>query len=424
MPAVVSLVRLEDCPGTPASQDRAHFEPVYAAVRDAVERLGGIGKFVKPGDRVLVKPNAVWPVSADAGITTDPRVVEAVIRLIMEEANPREVILAERTGVGRKTMDALVATGIKDAAERARVSRIIPLEFEPRISVAIPGAKALISPIQLPKALFDVDSIVYIPKMKTHKQAVVSLTMKLSQGMLTFSDMIRCHRADIEQKFVDLLRVIRPNLSVIDAIWAMEGQGPGSPYPQDLMKDRNLIIAGADPVAVDAVAAATMGFDPLSELGMIRGAALEGLGEGDIEHIEVRGARVEDVKRYFRRGTCSLVGLHPKIDVYAGGACIGCAGFTRTGLDPLLAQPELLDSVEKITVVLGYNTEVPERLEHDPPRSYVFVAGDCAAEHRDRGIFFPGCASTSVHEIIDFLGKDEKEVERVYWKYQPRGWTP
>ncbi len=422
--SIVSLVHRKAISGTPAHYDQRDLRKIDSILRKALELVGGIESVVKPGDTVVVKPNATWPISADAGVTTDPRIIEAMVRLVKNSTKAREVILVERTAVGGDTMEALKATGILDAALRGGIDRIVPLEKESKIPVTIPRAKVLVKPVHLPKLILDADVLIYLPKMKTHKQTVVSLTMKLSHGLLNYSDIIRSHRTDLEQKFVDLLAVVKPDLSVIDGIYAMHGQGPGSPYEGDLMKDRNLVVTGVDPVAVDSVATATMGFEPMHDVGMIRGATLEGLGEGNLDNILVRGETIEDVRRNFRRGTCSLVGLHPKIDIYCGGACVGCQGFARTGLDPLLADGRLLEKVEKITVILGYKTEVPENIENRPPHSYVFVIGDCAKEHEDKGIFLPGCPSTGVHEIVQFLGEKEDEILKIFWKYQPRGFTP
>ena len=89
--------------------------------------------------------------------------------------------------------------------------------------------------------------------------------MKLTQGILPWSEILQFHRSDIEQKIIDLLRMVKPDLSIIDGLWAMQGQGPGSPYKEDLIKNFNTIIAGIDPVAVDSVASSIMGFDPMFE---------------------------------------------------------------------------------------------------------------------------------------------------------------
>jgi hypothetical protein len=80
---------------------------------------------------------------------------------------------------------------------------------------------------------------------------------------------------------------------------------------------------------------------------------------------------------------------------------------------------KLMGEVEKITFIIGDKAEVPEKLEHHPPQSYVFVVGDCTRKHKDRGIFLPGCASTSMHRTF-FPGKNAEEVLANYRKVQPK----
>ena len=420
----VAIIHREKVTGTPANYDDKDLGIVKKMVKEAVDEVGGFGSVIKPGDRVLIKANICWHISPDTGVVNDPRVIESVISLIKEETDPREVTLAERLGMGRDTNYGFQATGIAEIAKRAGVDRLLPLEEDARIQVVISKAKALIKPVHIPKSFLDADVIIYIPKMKTHKICDITLNMKLTQGVFTYSETQRAHRADIEQKFVDMLRVIKPDLSIVDAIWAMQGQGPGSPYPEDLIKDMNLIIAGKDPVAVDAVGAYIMGYDPLYEVGLIRGAHMEGLGVGDLKNIAIKGnVKPDEVRRNFRRPTCSLTGLHPKIDCYVGGACIGCMEFLRTGIEPYMINPETLKDIEKISFIVGFKTEVPDKLIHNPPTHYVFVVGDCTAEHKDRGIFLHGCPSSNIH-MIPFIGKSEEEILSCYRAFVPEGYSP
>lgn len=421
----VSIIHRNDIPESPANYTNKSLEIVDGMIREALDQIGGIKAFVEPRDKVVIKPNLVWPVTADMAITTDPRVVECVVRLVKEETGASEVVVADRTAIGRHTKDAFEESGIGPVAERAGADRVLSLEDDERVLVQIPNCKSMLDGVHLPKTLLDADKVIYLPKMKTHKMAVVSLTIKMNQGVQMWSEMIRCHRADLEQKMIDMLKVMRPDLAIVDGIWAQQGQGPGSPYQRDVMKDRNLIIAGSDPVAVDSVASATMGFDPMIEVGLVSGAHCEGLGEGRLEHIEVLGEKISDVKRFFRRGTASLLGLHPKVEAYTGGACMGCLGFARTGIDLVLADPDFdWDPIEKISIVIGYKTNVPEDLVHDPPRRYVFVMGDCTADHKDKGVYFPGCASLALHEMCEWWGKSDQGILDVYWNYQPTGRTP
>lgn len=417
--ATVAVVHREQVPGTPGTYDQTALQIVYAMLKQAVDATGGLRSIIKDGDKVVVRANACWASKPDSGIAADPRVVEALMRLIRDETRPRELIVADRSSIGADTTEAFEVTGVGPAARRGGADRVLALELDERVAVQVPNAKVLLKPVYLSKTMLDADVLIYLPKMKTHKLTNVSLSMKMNQGSLDWYDAIRNHGADMHQKMVDMLKVMRPHLAIIDGLWPMQGQGPGSPFPQDLIKDFNVILASRDPVAADTVAATLMGFDAKHEVAMLRGAEMEGLGVATLENIEVAGTPVQALRRPFRRGNINLIGLDPKVDVYMGRTCDGCLHFTRTGLDVYLANPKLWEGVEKVTFIIGQNAVVPEHLEHDPPHSYVFVVGDCAEEHKGRGIFLPGCASTSMHRTF-FPGKSSEEVLENYRKVQPR----
>ena len=415
----VAVVHRDDIPGRPGDYNEASVQFVYSMLKEAVDASGGMRSFIKDGSKVLVRANACWAVKPDSGIASDPRVVEALMRLIRDETDPRELIVADRSSIGADTAESFEVSGVGPAALRGGADRVVPLEQDKRIQVQVPNPMVLFKPVYLAQEMLTADVLIYLSKMKVHKLTNISLTLKMNQGSLDWYDAIRNHRADMHQKMIDMLKVMRPHLSIIDGLWSMQGQGPGSPFKEDLIKDFNVIVAGKDPVAVDTVGATIMGFEAKHEVPMLRGSEMEGLGVATLEQIEVVGIPIEKVRRQFRRGNIHLTGLHPKIDVYMGGACDGCLHFTRTGLDVYLANPKLMEEVEKITFIIGRDAEVPEGLEHNPPKSYVFVVGDCPDTYRDRGIFLPGCASTSMHRTF-FPGKSSEEVLENYRKIQPR----
>jgi uncharacterized protein (DUF362 family) len=415
----VAIVHRDAVPGTPGDYDESAVQAVYQMLKEAVDSVGGMRSVIEDGDRVVVRANSCWAAKPDSGIAGDPRLVEALMRLIRDETNPGELVVADRSSIGADTAKAFEVNGVGAAALRGGADRILPLEQDERISVQVPNPMVLFKPVHLPRTMLEADKLIYVPKMKVHKLTNITLAMKMNQGSLDWYDAIRNHGADMHAKMVDMLRVMRPHLSIIDALWPMQGQGPGSPFPEDLIKDFNVIVAGKDPVAVDTVGATIMGFEARHEVAMLRGAEVAGLGVATMDQIQVVGVPLEKVQRHFLRGNINLVGVHPKVDVYMGRACDGCLHFSRTGLDVYLANPSLIEDVEKITFVLGRNAEVPEHLDHNPPRSYVFVIGDCAEEHKDRGIFLPGCASTSMHFTL-FPGKTSEEVLQRYHELQPK----
>jgi len=415
----VALIHREEIPGTPGDYGPESVDVVYGMLKEAVDAVGGLSSVVADGDNLMVRVNACWAAEPDTGIPSDPRVVEAMMRLIRDETNPSEVIVADRSSIGADTEKSFEVSGVGEAALRGGADRVIALEKDERVEVQVPDPGVLFDPIYLPKTQLEADSVIYMPKMKVHKLTNITLSMKLNQGSLDWYDAIRNHRADMHGKVVDLLKVARPNLAIIDALWPMQGQGPGSPYPEDLIRDFNVIIAGKDPVAVDTVGATVMGFDAKHEVAMLRAAEMEGLGVATLEEIEVIGTPIEEVRRHFRRGNINLIGLHPKFRVFRGGACDGCTHFTRTGIDVYLANPEMLEEIDEVTFIIGSDVQVPDDLNHNPPRSYVFVVGDCTAEHKERGIFLPGCASTSMHYTF-FHGKHDEEVLDSFGDLQPR----
>ncbi len=415
----VAVAHRDVIPGRPGEYDEESVRVVYEMIKETVDSVGGMKSVIKTGDRVLVRANACWAVKPDSGIACDPRVVEALMKLIRNETKPKEVVVADRSSIGADTAESFRVTGIEEAALRGGADRVLPLEKDKRVPVQVPHPMALFKPVYLSKTMLDADVLIFLAKMKIHKLTQISLTLKMNQGSLDWYDALRNHRADMHQKMIDMLKVMRPHLSMVDALWPMQGQGPGSPFPEDLIKNFNVILAGKDPVAVDTVGSTIMGFDAKHDIPMLRGAEMAGLGIATLDQIDVVGTPIEKVKRPFRRGNIHLIGLDPRIEVYMGGACDGCLHFTRTGLDVYLANPKLMEDVEKVTFIIGNDAEVPEQLDHRPPRSYVFVVGDCTSKHKDRGIFLPGCASTSMHRTF-FPGNTSEGVLENYLKVQPK----
>jgi len=414
----VAVIHRATVPGTPGNYDESAVQVVYEMLKDAVDRVGGMRSVIDDGDKVVVRANSCWAAKPDSGIAGDPRLVEALLRLIRNETRPSQIVVADRSSIGADTGESFEVNGVGAAALRGGADRILPLEQDERVMVDVPDPMVLLRPVALSRTMLEADKLIYVPKMKVHKLTNITLAMKMNQGSLDWYDAIRNHGADMHAKMVDMLKVMRPHLSIVDALWPMQGQGPGSPYPKDLIKDFNVILAGKDPVAVDTVGATIMGFDAKHEVPMLRGAEVAGLGVATLDQIEVVGTPIDQVRRHFRRGNINLVGIHPKVQVYMGRACDGCLHFTRTGLDVYLANPHLWEDVERVTFIMGRDVEVPDELDHDPPRSYVFVVGDCAAQFQDRGVFLPGCASTSMHFTL-FPGKTSEEVAERYHNLQP-----
>ena len=228
----VSVIHRDYIPGTPGDHDEESLRVVHGMLKEAVDAVGGMRSVIKAGDKVVVRANACWAVKPDSGIAADPRVVEALMRLIRDETRPKEVVVADRSSIGADTAESFEVTGIKAAALRGGADRMLPLEQDRRVKVQVPDPMVLFRPVYLSKTMLDADVLIYLPKMKVHKLTNISLAMKMNQGSLDWYDAIRNHRSDMHQKMVDMLKVMRPHLSIVDCLWPMQGQGPGPPSPR------------------------------------------------------------------------------------------------------------------------------------------------------------------------------------------------
>ena len=245
---------------------------------------------LEPWSRVLVKVNFITTKNWATGATTDPLVVEALIDRV--RGLGKKVLVVESDAQTTDADKAVVASGMKEMLDRVGVEFVNMRHVDEKVELPVKHGKALTS-IKVAKMATD-SAIVSAAKLKTHMGTKVTLGMKNMFGILTTKWKGRYHIQGMDKVVHDICLTLPPVLTVIDGFVAMEGRGPvhGTPVQMDL------IIAGKDPVATDSVASRIMGFDPHT-IGYIRRAHEKGLGE--IDDIEVVGARIEDVARAFKR---------------------------------------------------------------------------------------------------------------------------
>jgi len=247
-------------------------------------------KALEGWDRALVKVNFITTKTWDTGATTDPLVVEAIIRRLKEL--PLEVYIVESDATMTNADKAFEATGMREMCERNGVGWINLRHEKDRVKIDVPDAHTLDS-IKVPRIVKE-SAIVSAAKMKTHSETQVTLGMKNMFGLLPDKFKGKFHVRGMRKVITDINTVLRPVLTVIDGFVAMEGRGPVSGKPVKM----DTIIAGRDVVATDATAARIMGFDP-HMVGHIRMAHEKELGE--IDDVEVVGDGVDAVRRVFAR---------------------------------------------------------------------------------------------------------------------------
>ena len=232
-------------------------EGVVDLVREALEPLGGIGKFVQSGQTVLLKPNQTMFILADEGSTTDPRLVAAMARLCFD-AGASRVIVGESSGGGSKSGYIMHVTGVKMLAEREG-AEVVDFHTCDQREVDVPDGK-IFKRALLPTPILDADVVINLPKMKTHNWDWVSGALKNWVGIVRPDVRAEHHDVHTFNEYVDLHFRVPAQLHVMDAIIRGVGNGPGATTGEFY----GAVLASTDPVAMDAVMAQILGFDPAS----------------------------------------------------------------------------------------------------------------------------------------------------------------
>ena len=246
---------------------------------------------LKDWERILIKVNFITTKTWDSGATTDPVVVEAIIKRIKDDLSAK-VIVVESDATTTNADKAFKISGMKEVCERYDVEFINLRKLKDRVKLPVPNHETLRT-ITVPRIITE-SAIISAAKLKTHISTGVTLGMKNMFGLLPDKFKSKFHFRGIDKVIVDINTILPPTLTVIDGFVGMEGRGPvnGDPIQMDL------IIAGKDPVATDSTACRVMGINP-HEIKHITLANKKGLGE--IENLDVVGEKIEDVKRTFKR---------------------------------------------------------------------------------------------------------------------------
>lgn len=265
-------------------------ETVYNKVKEAVDLLGGISKFVGKGERILVKPNLLIDKPPEAAVTTHPYIVAATIRLVQEAgATP---VVGDSPCI-KSAAKVAKGAGILDVCNKAGVELI---EFTENVAVDNPDGH-LYRRLEIAKEVLAFDGIINVAKLKTHAQMYLTLGIKNLFGCVAGKAKPQWHLSagTDSQAFaamlLDLHLFLNPRLNIMDGIVGMEGNGPGSGTPVNI----GLLLASADAVAMDTVITELLGADPLAP-PIQRVASGWELPGSKLRQITVAGEKVSDVK--------------------------------------------------------------------------------------------------------------------------------
>jgi uncharacterized protein (DUF362 family)/Pyruvate/2-oxoacid:ferredoxin oxidoreductase delta subunit len=268
-------------------------ERTFSAIQQVVDLLGGIRAFVKPGERVLIKPNLLKASPPEAAVTTHPEVVRAVIRLVREAGGVPMVGDSPGMGDLRKVCGK---AGILDVLQEEGA---VLVELDDPVEVKNSGK---FQRFEIARAAYEADVIINLPKLKTHGMTTLTGAVKNLFGCVPGKRKVQWHfNTGVNHELFavmlnELCALLKPRLTIMDAVIGMEGNGPGSGDPRRI----GLVIAGQDPVAVDVVSSGVLGVPP-ERLPLIRAAAAGGLGETRLDRISILGESLSNVKiRHFR----------------------------------------------------------------------------------------------------------------------------
>ena len=256
-------------------------QKVYQAVRAGIQALGGFSRFLNPEEHVLVKPNLLKPAEADSAVTTHPEVLRSVLRLL-KEYGCRSVRFGDSPGHDTGT-HALERIGFS-ADEPVFGARLTPMTEEVRVDFSEGMTE---KEFWFAREVTESDAIVNVCKMKTHALMKITGAVKNLFGLLCGARKAREHMRFpndglFARMLVDIHRCVKPRLHIMDAIVAMEGNGPGAGTPRQM----GLLLFSADPVALDSVFCSLIHVDPETVQTCIQGEAM-GLGTWHSDQIEL-----------------------------------------------------------------------------------------------------------------------------------------
>ena len=250
-----------------------------AITMQAIAALGGIERFVRSGDDVIVKPNiCVDYHPPEYAATTNPAVVASLVNLCVG-AGARRVRVMD-TPFGGTPKSAYAVSGIDEATRAAggRMEVMSPVKFQ---KFSIPDGRN-ITDWEVYRDVLEADVLINVPIAKHHSLARLSLAGKNLLGVITRPNNI--HR-NLGQRVADLMSLVRPTLTVVDAVRILVTHGPTGGSLNDV-RQSNTVIASHDIVAADAYAATLFGLSG-ADVGYVKAAAEMGLGTMDLDSIKV-----------------------------------------------------------------------------------------------------------------------------------------
>lgn len=378
------------------------------SLEQCLAKIGGICSVVSKGNRVVIKPNCLAALNKETGATTSPELVGLVSEMCFE-AGAKIVSVAESSNWGVDTMVAFKTCGYIEAAKKYGFE-LVDLKMSPYRTVNVNGV--VLKKVQIPEIILESEVLINMPVLKAHDMTIITIGIKnTSVGISTDDDKQAClHRIGIfealpvelaergsflEYSMVDINSAFPCNLTIVDALVAQDGLGaPLSGTPVRA----NMLIAGKDRLAVDAVGAKLMGYQP-TNIPHLNFAYENGLGEINLAKINTFGFDLDENCLHFKPAYYpDIKEIDDTIRVVCG---IGCDACKATINYAILRHKEDLKKLNiPVTIFIG-------RVKHYKPdktkRLYLHY-GNCAGQSLYGGCFVPGCPPRSRRQFLQAIG--------------------
>ncbi len=285
--------------------------------------LGGMDRFVKKGDRVLLKVNLLSAREPGRAVTTHPEFLRAVVRAVKTAGGiPYIGDSPSGTFSGRNLRNVYKQSGLEELAKEEDVS----LNYDTGVrKLDIPGGRRL-KRTPVCNYLFAADKIIALPKLKTHSFQYMTLACKIMYGVIPGLTKAKYHaqfptRTAFADMLLDILVVAKPQLIIMDGIVGMQGQGPNSGDPVQI----GYVLASTDPMAMDISICRMIGIEPVC-IPVLKRANIRNLWPERIEypllkpedHL-IKGFKLPNTAEHLLTGKKS-----PKKSPIITAKCVGC----------------------------------------------------------------------------------------------------
>ncbi len=367
MESKVAIVRIKE---------KAGEAEIEGAVFQAIQMLGGPEQFCRNTEVVFVKPN--WGEPSKRGQPTFPVVYET---LKIFSHYGCKVWIGEDPAVVVQEKTIYKAHRAHELAEKTK-STLVSLRNGPHRMVEVPNAYYFKN-LEISNYALDAQLVVSVAKMKVVNITDVSLSLKNMKGVIPPPWKQKLHCEGLNQGIVDINRVVRPGLAVIDGIAVEQGN-------TGIMQPVGIIVASNDCVAADSVCTRILGLDP-QKVDHIVLAEKAGLGTTNISKMTILGEKLEDlVGKYTFPAPANPLELiaksKGKIRLIQGNPCSSCLNELGYALKNF---QDRLEDFDDLTIMVGGKAKIPKGVKN------LILMGKCLEKVKDEGLYVPGCPPTS-----------------------------